>query len=394
MSQKRDTTGWGPGEIRSERRKRSARIAMRRIFSIIAGPLFIIMVPLLLYIFRDDLAAGGINRLIRRLDSSVSFSGAYDYDDQTSNRYAYIDKYFIVASDAGIRAFDDLGGAKQLTSSLMSDVNMVWGKKNFLIFEQGGKRALLCNTFDIQKELAYSSAIITASMNKNGDFVVISNERGYRAVATVYRPNGDGRFLYKASQIYLTAAAISPSSDRMAAVGFDVKDGIFEGMLKVFRLSSDEDAEAEVSFMDEYPAEVGYFDDGGMYVITDKRVMFLSAKGEVYASFHFGGGRIVLATEDGNIMRCVMADGGDNPLVLLDAKGKQLASRAVAGRPARLSAYNKLTAVLTDIGVTVYDEKLNVLYHDTEYAAAQDMIMTGANEFIAVFSNSARVVIF
>lgn len=61
-----------------------------------------------------------------------------------------------------------------------------------LVYDRGGKQAVLTDASSVKAQLELNSAILTGSIGRTGDFLLITDEQGYRTAAAVYSVKGRG----------------------------------------------------------------------------------------------------------------------------------------------------------------------------------------------------------
>ena len=94
---------------------------------------------------------------------------------------------------------------------------------NVLVYDRGGKNAVLTDASSVKAEVALNSAILTGSIGRTGDFLLITDEQGYRTAAAVYSTKGEELFKFSSSELYIVSGGLSPTENgrraRLRAAG-------------------------------------------------------------------------------------------------------------------------------------------------------------------------------
>ncbi len=85
---------------------------------------------------------------------------------------------------------------------------------NVLVYDRGGKNAVLTDASSVKAEVALNSAILTGSIGRTGDFLLITDEQGYRTAAAVYSTKGEELFKFSSSELYIVSGGLPPTGKR------------------------------------------------------------------------------------------------------------------------------------------------------------------------------------
>lgn len=99
----------------------------------------------------------------------------------------------------------------------------------FLLFDRGGKRLYLCDSFNIIEEFESKDNIINAGVSDKGEVFVITEKYGHKASLTVYGRNFDKNnyYCWDTSDVYLTDAAFT-GKNTLTVTGVNPLDTTFD----------------------------------------------------------------------------------------------------------------------------------------------------------------------
>ena len=87
-----------------------------------------------------------------------------------------------------------------------------------LLYDRNGTGLCVANGYAEYLNTHTDSPILTASMNQNGDFALVTDQTGYRSAVTVYDSRQRLLCQWLTSQYYVMAASVSPDGQHFAAL--------------------------------------------------------------------------------------------------------------------------------------------------------------------------------
>jgi hypothetical protein len=165
-----------------------------------------------------------------------------------------------------------------------------------MVYDMGGKRLHLYNTFSRLKEYIYEYPIFCADAADGGRYAVATSEKNYHCAVYVYNAAHDRIFRWLSADKYLYDLALADGSDLLSIATLKAEGGDFVAELHVFS-SSDQSFSQHYSFPGEMVLKTHI---GGNYahLLTDRalhsvdlqsgEVVTVSFDYEKLSMFHFG----------------------------------------------------------------------------------------------------------
>ncbi len=99
------------------------------------------------------------------------------------------------------------------------------GDEYVLLYDRGGTGFCVANGYAEYLNSNTESPILTASMNRRGDFVLVTDEQGYRSAVSVYDDRQQLQCQWFTYQYYVLMASVSPDGQAFAVAGLG-QDGL------------------------------------------------------------------------------------------------------------------------------------------------------------------------
>ena len=277
----------------SEAKKHYLRIARyftyAKLLTLLAAVIFVLFA---FYFYREDITVENFRSMIKYLDfqspeSDTVNGSSVSFESELSDGMVLYKNDIAMLKKTGLDLYD-LSGQKVFSSSYtMTSPNAVSGKKYLLVYDVGGTYAAVFNTFSKIWETNFENPIIDAAINDNGDFCIITSEKGYRSA--VYMFNSDFKKTYRwlSGEKYAVDVSMSKKkSDDFIVSAIRASGGFYQS--DIIRLSESSDVIiASTSMYDELVLETANFAEN-VAVLTDKKLSFFNADTlESVSSFEF-----------------------------------------------------------------------------------------------------------
>lgn len=290
-------------------------------------------------------------------------------------------------------------GLDQLTMQLSyTDPAVETSDSLVLVYDRGGKGAVLANALSPVCEVKVDSPIISGSIGENGGFVLVTDESGWKTAAAVYtNKGGDPVFKWSSSEYYILSAALSPDGNYLAALAFRQNGVELESELMLWRTDREaETPEASYSLGTALGYEVRFLSSNIAAVMTDHGAFLVNRRGELLGQYEVSNSDLIgYAVVDRGILVVTNAYQGSARAEarLLGADG-ELSEQAVyiSSEIQHLSADGAVFGVLTNDGVMVYDVNTGeLMWEDDTVTGARGLKMDSSGTAYVLYGGECRI---
>ena len=263
-----------------------------------------------------------------------------------------------------------------------------------LAYDQGGLSATLVTSVSTASTQTLKSPILTGAVSPSGNYVLLTDESGYRTAATVFSSDGKQLFKWATPDYYFQTAALSDDGKTLALVGFRQQGTALESTLFLRSITS-EDQMTTVPLGSTVGLAARYLSGGTLALIGDDRCLFAGADGTILSEmsytaddltvFAFGEDAVALALRSySGAARCELfiltpaADDETEPPALLLSEELQ-----------SLSFADHRLAVLTAGGLYCYTSELEPLWKNTEAAGASRVLLSDDGAVWVLYAKQA-----
>ncbi len=271
--------------LRTARRIRAAKLVLAAVIVIFS--LFAFTVN------RSQMTVSNLRYMLKYIDfispaSPVENSEVYfDADDKT--KLSLLRGNPVVLDGSGLSVYDRTGRVTLHENFAFSNPAIIAGEKYVYAYDLGGGTNTL-KIFNSYAELyscRYDNPVLGVSVNDDGDYCVITADKGYASGVKVY--DSDNRIIYSKQfgDVYTVAAALGKDAAYVLTATVTVDDGDY--VCELSRCDTTKEQVVNVMrYLGELPLDVSYFDDGGFVFITDRAVRFFDADCSVVEERFFG----------------------------------------------------------------------------------------------------------
>ncbi len=315
---------------------------------------------------KDIFSDGGFDSMIQKVfHSKEKKDDKIYFDVYSESTFASMDDMLAVASDAGISVYDTSGERTAAYNVQLRSPHVTCGDAAALVWTSGDKVIYCVRDGETIGSFDASGDVIGAKMNKNGWFVVSSEDAGYKAAATVYDAAGAAVYKWFSGEGYLIDAAVAPGNQRLAV------STITENGARLLSFSLDnETGKGEFTAEDTLFIEIGFMSDSRICALSEHALYFLPfnlSSSDVYdypeeylRNFSFEGDGFAA------LLLGKYRTGNDARLVTVDDSGREIASAELTCEVLSMTTSGKYTAVaFADDSVVVYNEKLEPVLEKT-----------------------------
>ncbi len=285
------------------------------------------------------------------------------------------------------------GGAVTMTYSLGYASPVVEAANHYvLVYDRGGMEAILTNSAAPTAELTLASPILTGSIGRDGRFVLVTDEQGYRTAVTVYSTDGEEVFKYQSSEYYIVSASLSPDGETLAVLAFEQNGVALDSHVQFYNVSSGE-LIANATLTDALGIQLCYLENGTAAVLCDDGLYLVPRRGEAEHALTLASGDLIAVASRGSAMAvAVRSYSGAARCDLYTVRGGALEGPfSLSEEPTALAVSEAGTAVLSVSGVSVYGTDFDPLWSNVEAVGARRLLMTDDGTVFALYTKNARL---
>ena len=261
-----------------------------------------------------------------------------------------------------------------------------------LVYDRGGMRAALTNSATVVAELDLGSAIITGSIGRDGKFVLVTDDQGYRTAVTVYDASGKEVFKYQSSEYYIVSASLSPDGKTLAALAFR-QDGVALNSYMLFYDVSSGTLDANVTLEDTLGMALCYPESGTAAALCDDGLYLVHRNGEAEHVLTAAASDLISFTTHGEMLALATRSysSGARSDVYTIRGGTLSGPYSLSAEPSALAISAAGTAVLSAPGATMHDTSLAPQWSNTEAVGARRVLLTDDGTVCALYTKNARL---
>lgn len=359
------------GEAAEKEAQKGRRRRALRFFLILA----VVLVVVLAAAWRDGTGFDTLRRYFSYRDQAAEGEPVYTYDSSSGNRFAALGDRLVVLSNTSLQILDGAGEEIWSTVVNMSAPALVQSGDRAVAYDVGGTELYVLGQ---EGELLHLTAeegepFIAANLNEAGWLAVTTQKATYKGWVTVYDAELERVYVFKSSQRFVVDACVTDDGKYLAAVTLGQESGTFVSNVVIYDMSKTEPT-ADYDVTDGLVA--GITEKGGQLItVSDTCVTVASEKGEVEATYQYGGAflRGYDLGGDGFIPLLLgrYRSGSVGRLVSVGEDGEELASLDVSEEVLDLSAAGRYLAVLYGERLVIYNQYLEVYstFEETDYAS-------------------------
>lgn len=238
--------------------------------------------------YQDDLTPENLKRLYLYLsvgDTKTDFS-EYTFENGLNTVYAPFAGGLAVASGDTYYFISGRGGTRFSLQLKYANPTISAGDQYVLIFDPGNSGLCVANSYAEYLNTAMDSPILSAQMNRSGDFAVVTAGSGCRAAVTVYDKKQRQRCKWMTSQYYIQSASVSPDGDRFAALCL-MQDGLTVRTKALLFTIGSKEADCEIDLGEKRVFSMCHDKNGALVILCDDGLYYYNDSGKEIGSYPF-----------------------------------------------------------------------------------------------------------
>ena len=360
--------------------KRGKRKLVRMAFSLITLAAFAYIVVTL--ISGQQIQLPRLSRLFSAGVPEVT-ANEYHFDVGRGRVFANLGSAVAAVGSLGIQVLD-YGGAETLREPFrMSFPAIAANSGRAIAFDVDGTTVRVFDENRVITALETSNAIISASINRNGWFVVCSQDSGgFKGSAAVYNNNGNNVYRVDLASGYILSAALSPDNRSLAILSLTDR-----GSRIVFYSLDSEAAGNSFSLPGGLIIDMRYMSGGNVLAVTTDSLIVVNNSGEGRNLYEFSGRGLGGYSIDGGTYVLHLLDygvGHSGQIVAISENGNLLGELSTNDEIVSISYSGGMLAILRSDGPEFFDAGFESIPH-----SAQPISASGAGRILALDSGAA-----
>lgn len=350
--------------------------------------------------YQDDLRPENLQRLAAYLQAAGAMTDPfteYQFEAGLDTVYTPFSAGLAVSSGDTYSFISGLGDSSYSIQLRYNDPALCASDDYVLIYDRGGTGICVANSYAEYLNTAVSSPIITASMNREGAFALVTDEEGYRSAVSVYSNRQKLLCQWLTTQYYVLFSSISPDSSHFAVLGLGQGEESLSLSTKVFYFTvGEEEAAWTVELGEKQVYSMTHDKSGGLVIVCDNGVERY-VDGKCVSSVPFTQTvRLFSAKEGGDVL--VAFDTSDRSsrmtrALVLGDELEQLWSDQFSGVPRALDCQGGTAGLLmTDRLELILCGEETVSTQTVAHSGARDLVVNDDGQPILIYSDRAEKV--
>jgi len=319
----------------------------------------------------------------------------FSFDIGRLRTFASANNSVAAAGTLGIKVLDQDGRESFRDSFRMNQPAIAGSNNRYIAFDIGGTAARVFNNSQVTSSIEANGAIVSASINQNGWFCIVTQEGGgFRGVVTVYNSSGSVVYRVRKGSGFILSAHLSHDNKSLAVLN------LTENGSRI-TFYNDINVEEEPSQLFDYGGlilEITYLTNGDILAISMKSLFLVDSSGTGEMLYSFADKRLGGYTYDNDLIALRLyyyGVGHQGQLITFLPDGTILGDIEFDREIISMSTADSMLVILKNDGVTFYDHELEALSASVDglsAAGANRVLAINANVAVATSDNSAIVI--
>lgn len=368
------------GGEKKEKRKKLWQGVNRVTAAVVTVLLMILAV--LVFMLRDGLKPeSGSSGILEKVED-------FTYETGAGQTFCRVGNGAAVASNSSIQLLDADGHTvfKQVVS--YSTPAIYGWSRGALFCDIGGTGCVYCGLDGESREIDCAGNIISADVSANGWLTVVTEETGYKGLASVYDAAGQLIYRWWSGTGYILKALMSPDNAHLAV--FCVDSG--GGSLHCFSVTSEEELYS-VSFPMEIIFDARFMGSGTLCALSEERAYFLGPDGAEKGRYEIGDYYLTdYELSDELIALClnVYSSGSGGMLVTVGPGGELLGYTETERNLLSMSISGRQLLVMTSGDLSLYSSDMGLLSQNETLMTAKKAILRERGDILLMSAYSAE----
>lgn len=287
-------------------------------------------------VYQDYLNPAALRQGLRYLGATASRGevSLLDVDTEENAMYLPMGLGMVSASKDGFRYHSMVEENRYHVSGSYQTPALTTGNRLALIYDRGGENLAVVTSYSQVWSKTLDSTILSASMNPQGDFALVTNETGYRCAVTVYNDKQTMLCKWLTSQYYVLTASVNHDASAFAALCFSIQDNLVKTQALLFRVG-EERAFASIDLANRTVCSLKYDNSGNLFILCEDGLLMIDHSGSTKLNHSFETPLTGFYHPEGSVPLMIFtraaSDGELVQLLRLSASGQVLCDAEYAG---------------------------------------------------------------
>ena len=345
----------------------------------------------LLFANKDKLSADNFKRLAAKIDLGVSTnsdvdSAVIDFDYNSTGKVQTYKDGIARVTDDNLVITDNIGTQFQSVLTGFNSPQILTGARYVCVFDRGGRRLMVCDSFTVLFDYTFSDNIVDVSMNGNGYIAVITESESYKNHCIVF--DSSFKEIYKINSLsrYFVTVDISPDNKRIVISSLYAKDSDVIPQINCYKLDK-KDPVWSVDYSDSVAVDVKIKNDGNTAVLFEWGIAVLNENGkekyrhelgdDILQNYHMSDGKY-------NVTVTSASQSGFSTVTVFNNNGKQISDIQFDRAVISVDQAGDRIAVLTADTIYLYDIKGKLISQRDNSEDGSAVIFSDKNSVVTV----------
>ena len=368
-----------PEEEQTERREMKSKSTIKFVRYLLL--LVMVMVALIfLFANRDQINSDNFRRLMTKINVGFSApsagTGSVQFETSNNGETAVYKDGFANATVEKLLVTDKNGVEFQNTQLGFRTPCLLTNNKYIMAYDSGGTGLMIADSFSVLFETAMENNIITAQINENGSFVVVTEGDGYLAKVYVYDSSFREIYRYRSLNRYILDAALSPDQKALAVSAMNIEGSEIVPEILYFKLDKEE-VEWSVTFDQNPCIDIDIKSNGNICGLFSWGMVSLNKKGAEQGRYELDNQvlQCYSTQDDLTVFAVSAAENGNTTLVTCNTKAAVKDTVVLDYYVTQLDYNDGRIAVLGNRRCGVYNSGGRLLWEDAPERATGIALM-------------------
>jgi hypothetical protein len=366
---------------------------MRKVITYLITAIAVFAVVVVFAVFRDDISGDTLGEFFARLfrGGEAAEAAQIPFEEGRDTILALVDGRLAALSAERFVLYDRAGRENVSRAVSFKVPALTVAGDKVIAYDRDGMAALAADQNGIRAEFDFP--VLAAAGNARGQFILVTNESGYRGVAQVYDNRNRLTYRWFSAERYILAASLSPSGGRMAVAAVGQQGETISTRITFLEPGNLEPL-GSADIEGELPLAAYSPDNNHVCVLTESGVYFYTDDGELLGHYPFGGVRLLShhATSQAFFLHIGRNEGGQHSsLVCLSYNGAELGRIQFSEGPDSLAAAGRWCASLETGILTRYSiEGTELKTEPFGLSDARGLLISSNGDILLLYSDYAQ----
>ena len=322
----------------------------------------------------------------------------FNFEVGRSRVFANIGGSVAAAGTMGVQVFDASGNEtlREPFSLPFARPAITSSGERCIAYDSGGNAVRVFSSTQVLYAFETDSAIVSASINKNGWFCIVTQGGGgLKGAVAVHDNTGTVVFRVTLFTGFALSAHLSPDNNDLAVLTLPETGSrimVYQG------INEDKDPDHQFDFYDKLIIDIFFRSNGDVLALSSDSLILAERSGDRAVLYSFTDDRLGSYTRQDDFIALHLYDYGvgfQGRLVTISSDGTVLGELVTDREIISLSAFGKTLVALKNEGISFYNESLVEFFSpgdNISSAGASKVLAVRENTVLAASDNSAVII--